>query len=480
MPVAQGGDRVSAPGQDYQAAFVVATNIEDGQPVSLTVDGAAGAAVALAQAGVANFPGVTLTPDGDHKVSASCKSQSAGSAASAELTYPVDTTPPDLTNLVPADGQFFGPPDDSNPTKTGLQFKVCGETTAADAIDLPASLGAAQANYCVAIGTASPTCAPATTTGAGGQKGGCVELDCPGGAPFDLNVTLADDAGNPHTETIKGVRCASTLPSVQIAEPISGTGADVSTHILAATASQARKDQDAGTLGAQYTVIACTDVPAAKGTLKVGLASGTVSDKATATAAPASPSDNCPAGLGHAIKFTNATLSESTVDPTTNILANATRLVVEVEDITTAKGLSPAVDVWVDSTAPNITQWLPNDLCGKLFQSATSVVVPLSFVAENVPISVTVTNGPGTQQKAGTATKPGVVNVGDFTFEQGANQVAAVTTEPSGNSGALQSPCTVTVGNPPVVAWTSPAAGSPLNAATDGASGTPGWQGTLS
>lgn len=480
VPVSQGGDRVSADGQDYQAAFEVTTNIQDGQPVTLTVDGNAGAAIALAQSGVATFPGVTLKPDGDHKVSASCKAQSGSTGASAEATYPVDSTPPDLTNLTPADGQFFGPADDSNTSKAGLQFEVCGETTAADAIDLPPSLGSAQSNYCVSIGTASPACAPATATGANGQKGGCVELDCPGGAPFDLEVTLKDDAGNPKTHTITGVRCASSLPSVQIVEPIAGTGADVTTHILAATATQTRKDQDANTPGAQYTVIACTDIPSGKGTLKVGLGSGTPATKATATAVPATAADNCPTALGHVLKFTNATLDESQVDANTNALTTATRLVVEVEDVSTAKGVSPAVDVWVDSTAPNISQWAPNDLCGKFYQSATSVVVPLFLLAENVPINVTVTNSAGTQQKVGSAPKPGVVNVGNFTFEQGANQVAATTTEPSGNAGALQSPCTVTVGNPPVVTWTAPNAATQLNAATDGAAGTAGWQGSLS
>jgi len=479
VPVAQGGDRVSADGQDYQVAFEVTTNIEDGQPVSLTVDGKAATVVALAQSGVASFPGVTLKPDGDHKVSASCKAQSGSTGASAETTYPVDSTPPDLTNVNPADGQFFGPGDDSNASKTGLQFKVCGETSASDAIDLPASLGSAQSNYCVAIGTASPTCSPATATGAGGKTGGCVELDCPGGAPFDLNVTLKDEAGNPKTQSIKGVTCASSLPSVQVIEPIAGTGADVSTHILAATATQTRKDQVAGTPGAQYTVIACTDIPSGKGTLKVGLGTGATVDKATATATPAATGDNCPTGLGHVIKFTNATLDESQEDPNTNALTTATRLVVQVEDVSTAKGVSPAVDVWVDSTVPAVTQWAPNDLCGKLYQSATPVVVPLFFLAENVPVNVTVTNGSGTQQKVGNAAKPGVVNVGDFTFALGANQVAATTTEPAGNSGALQSPCTVTVGNPPVVTWTAPTTSTQLNAATDGAPGTSGWQGTL-
>lgn len=478
VPAAQGGDRVSADGQDYQAAFEVTTTIEDGQPVTLTVDGTAQAAVALAQGGVAKFAGVTLTPDGDHKVSAVCTALGGKAGASAEVTYPVDSTAPDLSNLVPTDGQFFGPTDDSNTTKTGLQFKVCGETTAADAIDLPASLGAGQQNFCVGIGTATPTCVGATSTGAGGQKGGCVELDCPGGAPFDLTVTLADDAGNPTSKTISGVKCASSLPSVQIIEPITGTGADVTTHILAATATQTRKDQDATKTGAQYTVVACTDVAGGTGKLKVGLAGSTLTEVASVAAVAAQASDNCPTGLGNVLKFTNATLAQSSMD-INNALVTATRLSVEIQDVSTAVGTSPAVDLWVDSEAPSITEWFPVGLCGKIYQSGTAVQETLGFISTNVPIQGTVTNGAGTQNFSGTASAPGGVTISpQVTFALGSNAIAVTTTEPSGNTGALKSPCTVTVGNPPIVTWTSPTTSALLNASTDGGAAA-GWQGTL-
>ena len=478
VPVAQGGDRVSADGQDYQAAFEVTTTIEDGQPVSLTVDGKAQAAVGLAQSGVAKFAGVTLSPDGDHKVSATCGT-AGKSGSSAEQTFPVDSTPPDLSNVAPADGQFYGPTDDSNAGKSGLQFKVCGETTSADAIDLPASLGAGQNNFCVGVGTATPACSPASSTGANGNKGGCVELDCPGGAPFDVKVTLTDGAGNPKSKTISGVKCASTLPSVQIVEPIAGTGTDVSTHILAASATQARKDQDATKAKAQYTVVACTDVVGGTGKLKVGLAGGTLAEVATAVAAPAQAADNCPTGLGNVLKFTNATLDESAMN-VNNALTTATRLVVDIQDVSTAKGSSPAVDVWVDSEAPSITEWLPNGgLCGKTYQSGTPVQDTIGFITTNVPIQGAITNSAGTQSFTGTAGVPGFVTISPkVTFALGANAIAVTTTEPSGNVGALKSPCPVTVGNPPVVTWTSPSTSTQLNAATDGGAAA-GWQGTL-
>lgn len=481
VPAAEGGDRASAPGQDYQVAFEVKTTIEDGQPVSLTVDGKAQAAIALAQAGTAKFAGVTLIPDGDHEVSATCTPKSGSGGTSAKVKLPVDTTPPDLANATPVDDTFIGPTEDVNPSKTGLQFKVCGETTAADAVDLPASLGAGQANFCAGIGTATPQCGAAKAGAVGGKNGGCVEIDCPGGAPFDLNLTLKDDAGNPTAKSLKGIRCASSLPGVQIIEPVDGTGADVSKHILASTSAQVRKDQDATKAGAQYTVAACSSV-SGTATLRAGISGSALSVVASNIATtPAQASDNCPAGYGHVVKFTNADLPDSTVTTDgKNTLVSGTELEVEVTDVSTAKGKSPAVKVWVDSTAPNIYPWVPADLCGKLFQSATDVTQNIVFGSTNSPVALTVTSN-GTPANFAEATwANGFSSFNNVTFKVGANDVVATTTEPSGNSAALKSPCTVTVGNPPVVTWTGPTQSTLLNTSTDGDAATPGWQGTLS
>lgn len=482
VPVAEGGDRVSASGQDYQVAFEVKTNIEDGQPVSLTVDGKAQAAVALAAAGTAKFAGVALIPDGDHEVSATCTPKTGSDGTSAKVKLPVDTVPPDLVNATPGDDSFVGPSDDVNSTKAGLQFNVCAETTAADAVDLPASLGAAQNNFCVAVGTATPQCSAAKSGTVGGKNGGCVEMDCPGGAPFDLVLTMRDDAGNPTSKTLKGIKCASTLPSVQIIEPVDGTGADVSKHILAATAAQARKDQDAAKLGAQYSVTACTSV-AGTATLRAGLAGGTLSPvvgQSNIATSPAQASDNCPTGFGHVVKFTNADLPDSavTTDGKANLVA-ATKLEVEVTESSTAKGKSPAVDVWVDSTAPTIYAWVPADLCGKLYQSATDVTQNLSLGSTNSPVAVTITSGGTPANFPETGWASGFSSFGNVTFKQGTNDVVATASEPSGNTGALKSPCVVTVGNPPLVTWTAPTQATTLGASTDGDSATPGWQGTL-
>ena len=479
VPVSQGGDMVSAAGAPYQAAFEVTTDIADGQHVSISVDGSTTLTTAVANGGVAQFAGITLSPDGDHTVVATCIDAKGNVGTSAAKTFPVDSTPPDLTMVGPTDGQFFGPSDDVDPNTPGVQFQVCGTTTASDALDLPASLGTGQQNFCAGIGTASPTCVGATTGGAGTGNGGCVDITCPGGAAFDINVTLTDDAGNPTTATVKGVTCASNLPSVQIIDPIDGTGTDVNTHILAASMNTTRVDQDGSTPGAQYTVVACTDTQGGSAQLMAGLAGGTLSALGSAvTVATATAADNCPSGLGYVAKFTNVTIPKSS-ENADGSLKTATELRVDVTAPSSAQGSSPAVDAWVDPVAPSIGPWSPNPLCGKLITGTSPVTQNLTLTSTVAPVSGTITNNGNTTNFSCPTLNNGRVDCGNVTFDVGDNDVAATATEPSGNTGALQSPCTVTVGNPPVVTWTSPTATTQLNASTDGDSSTAGWQGTL-
>ncbi len=480
VPVSQGGDMVSAAGAPYQAAFEVTTDIADGQHVSISVDGSTTLTTVAANGGVAQFAGITLSPDGDHTVVATCTGADGKVGTSAAKTFPVDSTPPDLTMVGPTDGQFFGPSDDVDPNTPGLQFQVCGTTTASDALDLPASLGTGQQNFCAGVGTASPTCVAATTGGAGTGDGGCVTMTCPGGAAFDINVTLTDDAGNPTTAAVTGITCASNLPSVQIIDPIDGTGTDVNTHILAASMNTTRVDQDAATPGAQYTVVACTDTQGGSAQLMAGLAGGTLTALGSPiTVATATAADNCPSGLGYVAKFNKVTIPKSS-ENSDGSLNTASELQVDVTAPSTAKGSSPAVDLWVDAVAPSIGAWNPNPLCGKMITGTSAVTQNLTLTSTVAPVSGTITNNGNTTNFSCPTLNNGRVDCGDVTFDVGDNNVAAAATEPSGNMGSLPSSCTVTVGNPPIVTWTAPTTATQLNAATDGDSGTAGWQGTLS
>jgi len=474
VPAKQGGDRASAAGSPYQVAFEVTTNIEDGQPVNLQVNSSPQLITALASHGKAEFAGVPLSPDGDFSVVANCQAQSGKTSRSAVATFTVDTTPPDLTITAPAAGKHFGPTEDSDTATAGQQFQVCATTQSLDALNLPDDLGLAQSNFCVALGTATPVCVPATGKNSGAP---CVTLTCQDRVSFDLNVTLGDLAGNSTQATVQGVSCTSGLPGVAIINPVDGTGADIATHILAATATSARKDEDATKAGAQFTVVACTDVPNGPMTL-LGAAKGQAPQSlATTTSVAAVATDNCPVGKSYVGKFAGATLPESD-ESTLGVLQNPTELTVTVSDQGTV-GTSPAVDVWVDSVTPSINQFVPNPLCGSLIRSTTAVTRSVTLLTGAVPVLVTVTNNGTPTNYTAAVADLGQAPLGSVGFGLGVNSIVATTVDPAGNPGALASPCNVTVGNPPSVTWLSPSV-SKLNISNDTDAVTAGWQGTLS
>ncbi len=471
VPVAEGGDRASAAGSPYQVAFEVTTNVEDGQAVALRVGSSVQLVTAVAQGGKAQFPGVPLAPDGDYAVVATCQARSGKTSKSTEANFTVDTLAPDLAVTAPIAGKHFGPDEDSDAATAGQQFQVCGSTNADDALDLPDSLGAAKDNFCVALGTATPTCVHAT------GKTPCVTLNCQDRSSFDLKVTLGDKAGNSSASTVQGVSCSSSLPGVAIINPVDGTGADTSTHILSASTTNARKDENAGKAGAQFTVVACTDVAAAPMTLLGSVKGQTAQQLATTTSVAAVAADNCPAGKAYVGKFAGATLPESS-PAVLGALLNPTELIVTVSDQGTV-GTSPAVDVWVDSVAPSVGMATPNPLCGLTLQSATSVALQVTLFTSAVPLTATVTNSGTTSTYTATTSQAGQAILGSVNFFPGTNDLVATTTDPAGNPGALVSPCVVTVGNMPILSWLSPN-GNKLNISSDTDSATPGWQGTVS
>jgi len=473
IPVAQGGDRASAPGTPYQAAFEVTTSIEDGRPVNLQINDSQQLITAIASGGRAKFPGVPLSPDGEFTIVATCQAKNGKTSQSGAATFPVNTTAPGLTVTEPAAGKHFGPTEDSDATAAGQQFRVCGSTDSLDALNLPSNLGAAQNNLCVALGTATPVCVPAT--GASGEAS-CVNLTCQDRVAFDLNVTLTDSAGNKSKATVQGVSCTSGLPGVAIINPVDGTGTDATTHILAATATSGRKDENGTQAGAQFTVVACTDVPNAPMKLIGAVKGQTAQTLGTTTSAAAVAGDNCPAGKSYVGKFAGATLPESE-EEILGALLSPTELTVTANDQGTV-GTSPAVDVWVDSVSPSINQYAPSPLCGSLMQSATPVPTDVTLLTSAVPVLVTVSNG-GTDTHYSAATADiGHVDLGQVVFGVGENTFVATAVDPAGNPGALVSPCTVTVGNPPKVTWSSPL--SKLNIASDTDNVSVGWQGPLS
>ncbi len=156
---------------------------------------------------------------------------------------------------------------------------------------------------------------------------------------------------------------------MQIVSPTSDSTpfGDPTKHLLASSSTNTLKDQDGVTPGAQWTVIACAD-KAGMATLFGGAMGGTLTSLAGPVATVAAvPADQCPNGYAQAAHFTSATLPDSQED-TDGSLLSATELRVDVVTATSATGSSPLVDLWVDSSAPNIQQSIPNPLCGLVHQ----------------------------------------------------------------------------------------------------------------
>jgi hypothetical protein len=442
VPATEGGDRASAPGAPYQVSFEVRTDVADGQLVELDLDALSAPALvttmrAESSGGRAIFPAVALSSGVSYEAQARCLDETGGVGLSSKNVYPVDTTPPDLTISTPKVGAFLGPAD-----LTAGALSVCGSTTAPDAINLDAALGARAANFCVAAG-GFRTCTPA-------HANTCVGVPCPGNGAFDITVTLTDAAGNPQEQAIKAVTCYSTSPSVRVVSPLSGGPGftNPTGRLLAANAAQALRDQDAATDGAQTNVVICSNragtltlVAGHKGDVTL-VPAGTPLDTRAAVGA-----DGCPAGLGFAATFAGVTLPES-LEAADTTLTTATELMATIVDLSGTKNSSTPVDLWVDSVAPVLLLTAPVDLCGSYHQ-ASGGFFSVETVTSTAPnVTLILTNSTSSQDFKSTTFS--TVTFPFVGFAPGQTFLTGVATDGAGNVGALQpSPCVVTVGTDP-------------------------------
>lgn len=476
VPASQGGDRASAAGNAYQVAFEVTTNAESGGTVSLEVDKKVDAVKAQVGAnGKAVFAGVTLTPDGDHTVKATCTGLSGTTGTSGEAKYPVDTLAPNLTVSGVADDAVKTAADDVDTTVDGIQFEVCGATTSSDATDLPSSLGAAQNNFCIKAGSAQANCMPMMAGKA------CVKVDCNamGSAAQTLTATVKDAAGNPKALPYANVKCQTANPTVVIVDPVSYDATSSSPVIL-----NKSKDADPAVYGLQYTVTACTNAPVGSmATLQQkapGLPSAPIGAEVTVSAAQAS--DSCPAGTTNVAKFAGVTLAESS-ELADGTLVEVTRLRADV--VVAGTTFSSALhDEWVDTTAPgpyvlNVFDPVSNvyTSCGAIIQSLVEVTSKARVGSDQtIPVVARVQHEDSTIDTTSPVVASGIVEILGLVLKTGVNTLTIVGTEPSGNEG-LSSPCLVTVGQPPALAFVTPIQSALFNAASlDADPVTPGLQ----
>lgn len=442
----------------FATHITVSTDIEDGRTVELVLSPGL-PQTATATGGVARFNSVAMSPDGRFQVRAMCTNAAGTVGPSAPTTFTVDTTPPTLSVVSPAAGATIPfSAADVDTTAPGKQFRVCARSDAAGQTLTAAIHGTVPD----ALGTGTVPSSVATDA--------CVEITCPsGGAAFDVDFAVSDAAGNRSTATLVGVSCASTLPSVRIVDPISSVMTDTTTFLNAA------RDGNVGAAGLQYGVVACSDRDTGMATLSIN---GAVIGSPVALVV----ADTRCAGAGFrsTAQFAGATLPQSMPamnSPTGSFPTNPT-ITVSVTDGVGDIGTSPIVTVFVDSIAPAIATAAP--ACGSLVvpDATGGATVDLAIATTDVPLTVNLQPGTGTPRTltASAFSSTGQVNINGVAFTAGPWTITGSATDFAGNA-ATAAACTIFVGNPPALEFTTPLSGARYSAAGDGNASSLGYQG---
>jgi len=450
-------NNVSSDPSRFATRVVVQTNVEDGQSVALNVSSLTQPLTVSAAGGMGIFTSVPLVPDGEHILRASCTNRAGTVGRSLVRTVTVDNVLPTLTVNQPAPNTTiaFGAPD-TDPTTPGKQFQVCARS------DAQGRMMAGRIAGQTAMSSATITSATADT---------CFNLTCPTGpAAFDVEVEVSDAAGNRASSTIRGISCASSNPSVRIIDPVAS--------VLGMPATYLNQSRDANPTmtDLQYTILGCTDVAAGNAQLYVnGAAVG-------APVAVAGGEPRCTAaGLMSAARFPNVTLVQSlpprrvSADP----LPSGPTLEIRVTNAAMDTGSSGQVTVFVDTVAPQLGFTLP--ACGSVLRpgpggnAQTNVVVR----ADTSPVTLTLRRGTDTPMMlTGNFATPTATQI-DFgltTFAPGTWTLSAAATDPAGNAGSTTGTCTVDVGDPPVLRFTSPVTSQRFSSNGDTNPGMPGFQ----
>ncbi|UCD86031.1 MAG: hypothetical protein JSU92_07515 [Deltaproteobacteria bacterium] len=117
------------PSNGFQTAVTVSTDAEEGQTVTLSINGASFYYRPIS-GGIAFFPAATL-PEGPNSLQASVSDLAGNPGVSSTIQVKVDTIPPDISFIYPQSGMIMGPGDDSdNDLTNGLQIDISVSTDA--------------------------------------------------------------------------------------------------------------------------------------------------------------------------------------------------------------------------------------------------------------------------------------------------------------------------------------------------------------
>lgn len=445
-------DSTAAAGAPFATTFTVGTDVEDGREVELSVTGTATPLRAAVMAGVARFNNVALAPDGEFVARATCTNRAGNVGRSAEGRFTVDSVAPTLTVQSPMANTLIGLSGDVNATVAGVQFNVCARSDAAGRRVCASVMGSTPAD------PAGCADVPASAT-----TDACVQVTCPdGGAPFTVEVSTQDAAGNIARASITNVRCQSALPSVRVVAPLAYDAADPGTIL------NASRDGDTSAPGYQTEVVACTDRMAGTAELLRDMVATPI---ATATVTPTMAGDPCATlGMGFVgiARFTSVTLPETSPSRTepSSSAPTGPNIRVQVTDPTGDRGASVASVLYVDSSAPTLNIFNCNRLVAPGTDGTARTAVVVS--SDAYPINLTLERM-GDMPRQFPLTAPSTSGTGTFSnlqFFPGVTTLRLSATDPAGNASATNGMCTVTVGNPPTLAFTSPTPGARFTTAT--------------
>lgn len=444
-------DSSGTPGM-FATDIVVGTDIEDGQTVNLVLSGRTQALTAMATGGNARFRNVELSPDGTYRARATCRNRAGNAGTSAEVTWNVDSVGPTLEVRSPMAMSVIGVSADVNAMLTGNQFRVCARSDAAGQ------------RLCAEVAGSMPIdpsgCANVPSSA---STDACVEVTCPSGsAPFDVRVRTQDALGNETVQTLAGIRCQSSLPSVRVVAPAAYDAMQAGTILNAA------RDADPMTRGLQAEVVACSDRAAGEARLFVLPNSTAV---ATVMVSPVAMGDPCATlGMGFVgiARFPVVTLPQSLPERTDPSAPAPTgpQIRVDVADPAGDVGQSASTLYYVDSDPPLIA--VSN--CGAIVRPGMNGTGTVDIVGSSsaYPVRLRVERTGAMDQEI-TINSP-VNPLGGFrqsvTLGAGTNRVSASATDPAGNAATSAAGCNIEVGNPPTLQFVSPMALQRFSVAT--------------
>ncbi|MBK8690880.1 MAG: FG-GAP repeat protein [Deltaproteobacteria bacterium] len=447
-------DSTAGAGMPFATGFVVGTDIEDGREVELSITGTATPLRAAVMSGTARFNNVRLSPDGEFVTRATCTNRAGNVGRSAESRFTVDSVAPNLTVQSPMANAVIGLSGDVNAAVPGVQFNVCARSDAAGRRVCASVMGSTPAD------PAGCADVPASAT-----TDACVQVTCPdGNAPFTVEVSTQDAAGNVARGSIANVRCQSALPSVRIVSPAAYSAGDATTILNAA------RDANPAVVGMQVDVVACTDRSSGAAVLTRDTVTTPVG---MATVMPTAAGDPCAAlGMGFVgiARFPGVTLPESfpvRTSPTSPAPTNPA-LQVAVTDAAGDRGSSAPTVLYVDSAAPTLNIFNCNRILRPAV-GATSARTNVVVTSDAYPLTLTLTRT-GDMPRTIELLVPGGAG-GTSTFENleffaGTTTLRLAATDPAGNASATNGMCTIDVGNPPMLAFTSPAPGATFRLGT--------------